>query len=148
MPFEWKDYLNDAKLLVQALPEESRCRSCVSRAYYAAYGYADAAVRESSVDLMVIKAWWLQAPKPKRISDHEAVWFAFMSSDDPELAKVGKVGLRLKTSRTNADYFVEPEININHAREAMDQAEAILKVINVDGISQRLRLDPAYTTIA
>src|SRR5579884_4552790 len=43
-PFDWSQYLATARFLAAqagtGLPEEAACRSAVSRAYYAAYGYA------------------------------------------------------------------------------------------------------------
>lgn len=116
MAFDWNEYLELAKALLQQKNEAAQ-RSAISRAYYAAFCLA-----QRKIDR--------QDPEPAEDRDagsHEIVWRFFRNSRSVAMKKLGEDGFRLKRLRRRADYkdeFIGLEA---HASDSIRLAEAILR---------------------
>ena len=106
--FDWNEYLNFARSLVDLVSGEASVRTSSSRAYYAAYWKAR----------LILEANLVVLP---RSNIHRFVWDAFMNSWNTGGASLGKLGDRLKSFRVKADYFTSPP---------MTQADAEIAVRN------------------
>lgn len=112
--FDWTLYLALAEELRLATPDESRLRSAVSRAYYAAYNVAVERAPAHGVSIVPVRGF----------TDHQACWMAYQTT--PGEAQVGTDGDRLKGWRVKADY---DGTNINQNGSPVDwkrQAELAL----------------------
>jgi uncharacterized protein (UPF0332 family) len=98
MQFHWKDYLALAEQLLQEIQKphkgtrqavsEAKARSCISRAYYAAFCIARNQLQIQN----------------QRVSVHRQVIEQLQASDDDDLIAAGILLKRLREKRNMADY--------------------------------------------
>ena len=96
MSFDWLDYIGLAEELAgqgkAVSSQESRLRSAVSRAYYAAFCKAGNRLRDQ------------EDTKLPPFDVHRFVWDQFKNSDSAARREIGTNGDRLKKDRVKADY--------------------------------------------
>ena len=99
MSFDWAEYLSLAEDLAGVTVSgppfgvEARQRSCVSRAYYAAFILARNYLRD--VD---------QIPVPRSGAAHVFVAMTFQNHTDPRRTRIGSRLRRLRDDRNRCDY--------------------------------------------
>ena len=94
--FDWHAYLRLSRLLAAAgrfLKSEAVLRTSISRAYYAAFCVARNRLAHEE-----------QKDPDKIIYKHSKVWKAYKNSSNKGSQSIGKIGVRLKRKRENADY--------------------------------------------
>jgi hypothetical protein len=91
MGFDWRRYLDVARMLAEDSREEAK-RAAISRAYYAAFGHA--------------KSYLLAMRATKSIEPgHDEVWNAFKAvTGHRDCQRVNTTGFNLKDLRDRADY--------------------------------------------
>lgn len=128
MTFDWSNYLDLAKFLLQPRPNgaedllaEARLRAAISRAYYAAFGVALAfAVSIDSDRLLVadnkhalLISWYGQRQRVKR-----------------DCATISQKLRKLRADRNQADYDAAPISSIaKKAAEVVLQAEMVIRTV-------------------
>jgi len=122
MSFDWSEYLGLAQQLAGkakiSATRESRLRSAISRAYYAAFIQARNYLRDR--DGVVIPTQ----------NTHEYVINQFLNSSDEERKKIGRQLRRLRSNRNQADYddtFADLEAI---AKTSLKLAAKIIALIN------------------
>ena len=120
-----KLFLGTAKFLINNGLDEAAFRSAVSRAYYAcflearktAFAYCDKNVR------------FKDGIKNEKDVRHEPLAEYFKVSDDQSIRQLGEDLSGLRRSRQKADYVMESSIQIDDAKDVVDQAELFLEEI-------------------
>lgn len=121
MTFDSKGYLAVAQELMEreglTAPQDARCRSAISRAYYAVYGVA--------------RSFAAARPGFERSSgsEHSALSRWFKNQSSPRFRKVGHMLQRLHDQRKSADYGDEIENPLDQARASIRGATDILRII-------------------
>lgn len=92
MSFDWSEYLNLARELAQAMTDEAKMRSAISRAYYAAFIKARNFLQERE-GLTIASE-----------NSHQYLINQFKNSSDPARTKLGERLKRLRVYRNQADY--------------------------------------------
>jgi hypothetical protein len=90
MSFEWSAFLDVAQD-VGRRREPAYLRTAISRAYYAVLGQARLRLRDDGRIL-------------RGIDSHQQVWEAFESAPDRQRREIGRLGMRLRRLRVEADY--------------------------------------------
>ena len=112
--FDWDEYLNLARNLVDHISGEASVRASSSRAYYAAFWKARLILESNQVTV-------------PRINVHRFVWDAFISSWNNEGTSIGKLGDSLKSFRVKADYMSSPPMTRADAEIAVANAEDLIE---------------------
>ena len=109
------EILNEARVLLNGVViNEPRCRTIVSRAYYAAYHHA------------------LQHPAAKNFnptekqSPHTALAYHLIKTDDANIRFAGKLLQALRLRRTTADYTLHLKVRQQEALAAYEEADIII----------------------
>lgn len=128
MTYRWNRFLKVSKSLLSiVVDEESRTRSSINRAYYAAFG--EARMFSERKGLVTTR----------RRSVHEQVWqFLRRGGNAPSLWEaaarkaIGDQGIALRDLRNKADYDPAASVTVSDARGALQRAGAIIK--RLDGL--------------
>jgi len=122
MPFEWAQFLDIAKFLLDqtktnSIPQDAAYRSAISRAYYAAFGHA----KVFATDVMGF------IPSGDE-EDHILLRDHYKDNQKPEISRQLN---RLRQWRNQSDYE-NPSyiINENQTKTAIQQAENIIRTLN------------------
>ncbi len=122
MSFDWSDYLtlaHDMRTTADSSStREARLRSCVSRAYYAAFCKARNYLRDE-------KGYQF----PTTATAHALVRKAFQRSSDAKRRQIGRALNRLRIDRNKADYDDRINRLSSMANLALESAENILQVL-------------------
>jgi uncharacterized protein (UPF0332 family) len=132
MTFEWFHYLNLAKELEESSRQskedsefEAKSRSCISRAYYAAF-HAALLYLEKKTDYLL---------KGNGRDSHSEVINLFKVEKNSKLRLIGTELNELRIARTRADYhlpcreFRSKQLMANEAKRALTRSHSIIKSI-------------------
>lgn len=120
------EFLDKARDLLKS-SDESDSRTCISRAYYAAYHSC----------LKLASKIQRYQPTPKDAGSHEALIRELTNYPAAEygsdiarkIKSVGHILAQLKKHRVQADYFLEAEIDKQLPQEAITMSERILEKV-------------------
>ncbi len=122
MSFDWLEYLQLAEELLAKstiLPnDESKIRSAVSRAYYAAFNQAKLFLETK--DRLTIPHY----------NVHQYVIYQLKNSSDTRRKKIGNRLFVLRDYRNQADYNQNIVFTINTCEESLTLARRIIQVLN------------------
>lgn len=127
MSFLWDDYLVFARS-IQGQTDEAALRTCVSRAYYAAFGMAAQRLNFNGVVI------------PPKANKHVYVWWYY---NDENLLnsgrKISAAANDLKRKRVHADYHDQRPITSSTAQQAVVEASRLIDSILAinTGVAQR-----------
>ena len=119
MSFEWLDYLDLAKELYKSStksPSESKLRSAISRAYYAAFHTVKSYLEEKDPHLLISQDG----------KAHIEVINAFKYDSNPKRVQIGEGLNRLKVARTKADYQ-KKEVNAKQAESCIEEVGTLIR---------------------
>lgn len=123
MSFDWSEYLTLAhELAGQArVPssQESKLRSAISRAYYAAFCCARNHVRDKELRAI-----------PSKADAHQYVRNQFLNSRDHVRKKIGTNLGRMRTNRNKADYDDSVSELDRLAKKALIQSAEVMSVLS------------------
>lgn len=121
MKFDWSEYFNLAKELIDSDTNEAKQRSSISRAYYAAFCLARNYLRD-----------YLEIKPRSDENKHKFVAEKFQHHDrkNQKMIEIGRDLSRLRSDRNKADYE-DTLLNLtNKNKSALKIAENIINKIN------------------
>lgn len=118
-----RNFLATARLLLHEGKDEADYRSAVSRAYYACF----IAVRDMSFKACHYKA----AKKMNWSVGHDKLWAILDRSSTKEVKRLRQALSDLCAERKKADYKMLEKINENRATTAIDNAQALLELLDL-----------------
>jgi hypothetical protein len=120
--FRWRDLHAIGKAQLLPAPKEEHVRTCINRAYYAAFGEAK--------EFAIAHGYVFQRG---RGGSHDQVWQFLRRASGvtaawqvPAWRAIGDAGLDLRDRRTNADYFLDRIPNVGDASIALAQSRTII----------------------
>lgn len=117
MPFDWQGYYDLAKELSER-DDEASLRSAMSRAYYVAFHSAQLKVQQRDPTLV----------RADGQGSHEVVWRWFKEQrNNRAMTQIGIWGFRLKDERVAADDKADSPIDVNRAKDTLNEASNILR---------------------
>jgi hypothetical protein len=116
--FDWGRYLDYAKSL-ESSEDEACLRSCISRAYYAAYGIAFRKLIENNIEI------------PQKVNKHDYTWWYFFEEEmrGDNTQTIYEASRELKRSRVSADYESGAILNNYSAQYAVSSAVRIINSV-------------------
>lgn len=115
------DLAADAESLHTHSASGARCRSVISRAYYAAYHACD--LRAKSVGYVF--------SHKLKLGTHKQLFNFMRSCADIKLRKVQPRLNGLYTKRISADYRLEGKVGLHMAEEALEEMTEIIEALTV-----------------
>lgn len=124
--FNWKDYFNLAKFLMENCDEESSFRTAISRFYYAAFCYT----RDYLVDNHIFrdkksKDILLGTDSVVHSEVQEILFDKFAKRKICNSDKIARELKRLRLERNDADYNKNKSIGINNAKFCLTRVKII-----------------------
>lgn len=113
--FDWTNFLGLAERWFSDEADEATLRSCMSRAYYAAFHVA--------IDYM------RQHTEIPRRDTHSRIWAWLSERDTRQLRNAGSTGVLLRRSRNFADYNSTTPCTPTDARKAIERATVIVTTL-------------------
>jgi len=125
MNFQWADYLNVARHLIEHSKasgySEAFQRAAISRAYYAALITARNLLRDQ---------WGIEVPETAEIHIFISKWF--LNEDDENQKEIGVILDRLRDRRRKADYEDELLKISSLAEKSLSDAQLVIdRVLNL-----------------
>lgn len=112
------DLFREAQALLSTTSAgEARCRSAMSRSYYAAY---------HAVLKIALTRGFIRKNYP-RVGTHEALLEFLASTRDPDLASLHDDLRTLKMRRVLADYMLHKSIVVRDVQDVVEMAEALME---------------------
>jgi uncharacterized protein (UPF0332 family) len=118
LPFDWEDYIEVAEVLADK-GGEAFYRSSISRAYYAVFGMAWMKLTPSD----------RKAIKDQSFKQHDLTWQRYDGEFNAKGDSIGEIGIRLRDSRTKADYREMAPHSSQDAQIALKQARSLARDI-------------------
>jgi hypothetical protein len=118
-PFAWRHFLELAEELAQRADDETRLRTAINRAYYAAYCSAAEYLLVHTSDL-------------ERVAlTHDTVWQSFRVPGNQDRWTIFDDGMNLKHHRIDADYWrpMRARHPTSIMRDALQRSARILRLL-------------------